>query len=184
MTCMRVSSVGALALLVASGCSTMKVRVETVDASATGAPRPRTVVLVPLVNRSDDKGAATAVHSQLTRALAAQAAIRVLDVPAGIAVDPTKLDRDQARELARLAGADGVLTGIVFAYGYLPESGSPPCPTVRFDVRLFGTGSGDLTWAARASGSDSAGVMSGGATLTTIAAAVADRVADDLAGRR
>lgn len=184
MTCMRVCLLGAVAMAMVGGCSTVKVHVETIEAPPSPAARPRTVLLAPLLNRSDDKLAGIAMRAQLARALASRAGMRVVDVPAGIPVDPAGLDREQARELARTVGADGIVTGILFAYGYLPGAGVPPCATVRLDVRLFGRDSPDLVWAARASGIDSPGAASGGTTLTTLGTIVAEQVATNLAGGR
>ena len=168
----------------AGGCSSLRVRVETVVAPNASIAAVKRVVLLPLVNRSDDPGAALAVAALIAKNVTTYAHLKIVDCPPGIQVDAERLDREQARDLAAAAAADAVMTGIVFAYGYVSEQGSAPRPTVRFDVRLFAAGTPDLEWAARATGSDSPGMASAGASLTTIADATAQQVAQDLATRK
>jgi len=173
-----------LAFGLAAGCGSIKSRVETVTAPSASLSGLKRIVLTPLVNRADDPGAALVMRAMLARSLALGAHLEVLDAPPGTMVDPETFGREQARDVARAVGADAVITGIVFAYGYVPEPSSPPRPTVRLDLRVFGAEPASLLWAARASASDASGLGSGGETLTTVAMAAADRLAAALAEHR
>jgi hypothetical protein len=184
VTMPRLGTIAACAALGLVACSTMSVRVETVAEPQAPIATVKRVVLTPLVNRADDPGAAQVLRAVLAHRLVTEAGFEVVDLPLGVTVDPERLDRDQARDVAQAANADAVVTGIVFAYGYLSESASPPKPTVRLDVRLFAAGAPDLVWAARASAVDSPGMASAGASMTTLADAVARKIASDLASRK
>lgn len=173
-----------LAALTAPACSAVSFEVETLAAPDAQLSSVDRVVLVPLVNRSDDPRASTALQATLARSLAASAGMQVLEVPAGFAVDPEKLDREQARDLAKATGADAVLTGVVFAYGYVPVPRSPRQPAIRLDVRLLSGADPALLWAARASVFDAAGAMDAGTSLTTMADEVAKRLVEDLMRHR
>jgi hypothetical protein len=174
-------------LLLAGGssdCSSLQLHVETYVTPNAPVDTLRQVVLLPLVNRSDDAGAAIALGAMLAKNLVAQAHLMIRDCPPGLPVDAEHLDREQAAELARALGVDGVVTGIVFAYGYVTEPGSPPRPTALVDLRLFGAKNADLLWAARASATDAPGMASRGASLTTIADALTGQLAADLIKRQ
>lgn len=166
------------------GCGSMSIEVETLAAPTAAPANLQTVMVAPLVNRSENPGAPAAIGSILARALVAHTGWRIVDAPAGVAVDPEKLDRAQARELSKLSGADAILTGIIFAYGYVPAGQAPKQPAVRLDLRLVSGVEPEVLWAARASAFDSSGACNPGASLTAMADAVVRRLIDDLASRR
>ncbi len=174
----------ALAAALLSGCGSTSVRIETVAAPTSKPVKLESVVLLPIVNRSEDKLAGPAVEAVLARALATQAKLRVVGLPAGILVDAERLDRDQARDVAKAAGADAVVTAVLFAYGYVPDPRSAEKPAVRLDVRVMSGSDPALLWAARASAFDSPGMGSGGATLTSIADETARKLIQDFARSR
>lgn len=171
-----------LTLLV--GCSSVQLRLETTVAPTNALPTLHKVVVLPFVNRTDNSRACVAMNAALESNLAARGHLDIIDVPPRFNVDAEHLDREQAHDLAVAVGADAVITGIVFAYGYVPEPGNPPRPTILADVRVFGAQSASLLWAGRARATDASGMATGGASLTALADALAGQIANELIVRR
>ena len=165
-----------------AACGSSSVRFETVAAPAADFAAVKSVAVLPLVNHSASPEAAASVRAVLMKDLEAHAGLHVIEVPA-TAVDPTTVDRELARDIAKALGADAAVTGTVLAFGYVRGSARMGTPAVRLDLRLVDAAA-NVVWAARASGTDAPDFPQAGATLTSLTDEIARRLAQDLAGRR
>src|SRR5688572_5315631 len=169
----------ALILTCLAACSSTQVRVETVEGQP--GPRPKSYALLDFVNRTEDPRAADSVRGSLLHVIESGGG-RVVDATAARQVDPERLDRDVARKLAEQLGVDAVLTGTVFAYGYVPapDGAGGLVPTVRVDVRLVAKDGSAASWVARVQAEDDPEFPQSGASLTRLLRVAMSEVVESL----
>jgi hypothetical protein len=141
----------ALALVVSAGCAT--VSVQTAGSPAEAGASIRTVAVAPLVNRTAGDKSGQVVRSMIMRALERQEGLTVVEIPPDIIIDPAKLDRTRAQEIAVKMEVDAIVTGTVFSYGYTTATPTgASSPLVRIDLRVIAATTGAIIWVASASG--------------------------------
>ncbi len=161
----------------------MRIKVESQDALEEAKP-PQGIAVLGFVNRSEEAGAAEAMRAVLVHALEAGGA-RVVDSSLVRSVDPEAIDRDLARRLCDELKVEAVITGTVFAYGYLPSRSGPDgfLPTVRADIRILTKTPTDSPWVVRVFAEDEPDFPRSGASLTALSEAAMEEVLEELGVR-
>ncbi len=112
----------------------------------------QTVAVMPLANLSSVQDAATRVRDVLITRLQATGSLYVLppgEVARGISrssvADPTQPTTDEIKALAKIVGAEAVITGTVREYGEV-RSGSAAANVISLSLQMIEAQTGKVVW--------------------------------------
>ena len=114
----------------------------------------RTVAILPLKNLTKDRSASDLVRDVFANVLLATEAFYVLpsgEVNRGISrsqmVDRTDPSPEETIRLAKIIGADAVITGVLREYGTI-RSGTMSVNGISMSLKMFEAGTGTVIWSA------------------------------------
>ncbi len=167
------------ALALTLGCAEMAV--QTAGSPGEAGASIRTLAVAPILNRSDTEIAGSVVRNLIIQQLQQLEGIVIVELPPDIVIDPARLDRTRAQEIATKLNVDAMVTGTVFAYGYTegtPTGGSSPL--VSLDLRLVHAATGAIIWAARGTSNHPLVFTKDSRPITELTDELIQKLADEL----